>query len=391
MAPLVNTDLIAGTLTTWPFGPKTVSAGSLADGSVSATSLADGAVVTEKIAAGAIGATEIAANAIIAGKIGANAVTATTVAAGAIEAGKIAANAITADKILAGAITAIKIDSEAITSAKIKITDTFKYTNTSGSEEVRIGQNAITDIPGTPGLSIVTDSVATGWIGGWGGGALEVGSNFSQNYMDFHTSSMIRVDNSSDGISFNGASCSLDVGFTSSNVITVTGAARFTSDSTAAFRILDSNSNIGISVSNKVGGTVGYFRFNLTAGGASRTGILTDSIISCASLVQTSSRRFKTDIESFAVAPSILDVPIVKFKYDYSKMDYGYGGLSDSMVGVIAEDLIDLGFRDVVIFDEENPELPNSVDYSKLAIMLIPVVKELKLEVEDLKMKVDAL
>lgn len=176
---LVDTDLIANTLTTWPFNGAVVSTTALAngavnaakltdgavtaskildgavsalkiadgavsaakiatgavgstqlvDGAVSALKIADGAVASAKIATGAVGSNQISAGAIIAGKISANAVTAAEIAAGSITSAKIVAGAITAveiasgaittNKIAAGAITAQEIATGAITSAKI--------------------------------------------------------------------------------------------------------------------------------------------------------------------------------------------------------------------------------------------------------------------------------
>lgn len=208
---LVNTDLISKTLTTWPFADGTVSTGALADGSINAPSLLGPNVVTQaKVAANAIGANQIAAGAVVAGKIAANAVTANTIEALAITAGKINANAITADKIDAGAITAVKIAADAVeadkikagavtaskilagsvTAAKILATDTFVYTNglTGSSEEaVRLGSNAIPSTPGTPGLSISLGGSVVGFVGGWGGGALEIGTDFTGCYIDFYS------------------------------------------------------------------------------------------------------------------------------------------------------------------------------------------------------------
>jgi hypothetical protein len=116
---LVNTDLIANTLTTWPFAGKVVSAGSLADGSINASTLFGPNVVTQDaISANAIGANQIAAGSIIAGKIGANAITANEISANTITAGMIKANEITADQIKAGALDAFLITGAQIQTAK---------------------------------------------------------------------------------------------------------------------------------------------------------------------------------------------------------------------------------------------------------------------------------
>lgn len=136
---LVDTDLIANTLTTWPFNGAVVSATALQDGSVSAAKLVDGAVnankildgavsslkiadaavSSAKIATAAVGSNQIAAGSIVAGKIAANAVTATEIAAGSITSAKITAGAIGATEIAAGAITAAKISAGAIGATEI--------------------------------------------------------------------------------------------------------------------------------------------------------------------------------------------------------------------------------------------------------------------------------
>lgn len=114
--PLVDADLIAAALnaplSTWPFAPKAVTAGALADGALDASTVFGTGVVTQTaIAANAIGADQIAANAITAGKIASSAVTTDKLDALAVTADKIAANTITAAKIAAGTITATQISS----------------------------------------------------------------------------------------------------------------------------------------------------------------------------------------------------------------------------------------------------------------------------------------
>jgi hypothetical protein len=127
-AKLVDTDVIANTLTTWPFLGQVVDANALADGSVSGSALAANAITASNInnvfeadairvnigAFGGLGADEIAAGAIVAGKIAADAITAGTIAAEAVEAGNIKANSITADQINAGYVYAGVIDADQI-------------------------------------------------------------------------------------------------------------------------------------------------------------------------------------------------------------------------------------------------------------------------------------
>lgn len=112
--PVVNTDLISKSLTTWPFSDGTVDVNALANGAVSASKLVDGAVTASKLLANAVTSAAIAANAVGTGKIAANAVTAGTIAAGAVIAGTISAGAIGATEIAANAITANQIAANAI-------------------------------------------------------------------------------------------------------------------------------------------------------------------------------------------------------------------------------------------------------------------------------------
>lgn len=132
-AKLVDTDVIANTLTTWPFLGQVVDANALADGSVSGSALAANAITASNInsvfeadairvniaAFGGIGADEISAGSIVAGKIAADAVTAGTIAAEAVEAGNIKANSITADQISTGYLYAGVIDAGQITAGTI--------------------------------------------------------------------------------------------------------------------------------------------------------------------------------------------------------------------------------------------------------------------------------
>lgn len=134
--PLVDADLIAANLNSplsvWPFAPKAVTAGSLADGALDASSVfGPGVIVQEAIAANAIGANQIAANAITAGKI----------EAGAVTAAKIEALAISSDKIAANAITAAKIQSGSITTDKLIAGDLIGYNIQTASSGVRVIMN----------------------------------------------------------------------------------------------------------------------------------------------------------------------------------------------------------------------------------------------------------
>ena len=126
---LVDTDLIANTLSTWPFAGQVVSASAIADGSIDVFKLANGAVNADKILANAVTELAIAANAVssamiqvnavTSSQLGPNAVTQAKIADAAISAAKIGANAVEAGKIAANAVDATAIAANAVTLGKI--------------------------------------------------------------------------------------------------------------------------------------------------------------------------------------------------------------------------------------------------------------------------------
>jgi len=126
---LVDTDLIANTLATWPFAGQIVSASAIADGSIDVYKIANGAVNAEKILANAVTELAIAANAVTSAMIqvnavtssqlGPNAVTQAKIADAAISAAKIGANAVEAGKIAANAVDANALAANAVILGKI--------------------------------------------------------------------------------------------------------------------------------------------------------------------------------------------------------------------------------------------------------------------------------
>jgi len=503
ITPLVDTDLIANTLTTWPFAGKVVSAGSLADGSINASSLLGPNVVTQAaISANAIGADQIAAGAIIAGKIGANAITANTIAAGAITAGKIDANAITADNIQAGAISASKITADAIdgkiiTGATVRTaaagarvlldssgfyaynsggTQTFKidsstgtvtigsyapatsndlagkisnggaaadvnnpaYTTTitgtkitpnsvtasqinadsvaaavvtantvtsqvmSGSKYVEFSGAGGTDIvrlgygtgsyAGAPGVAIIAGGTYVGWAGSWGSGDLEVGTNYYDCYLDF-----FRSDNS---IIMRGQTVTLSASPLSTGVtgymnldslrLTQTGAMTVKSSNSSAFRVESLGGAYHMSLNAAVGGVADYARLYVDPKNTARVGLQVEGVINHYGTVNLSSRRFKEDIkpyESKKANDLVLDVGLVTYKY--LNKDGTSNPEAASQLGVIAEEILDLGLDNVVLFDDDGVT-PKGVDYTKFGLLLIPVVRDLKAQILELQNRLGA-
>lgn len=405
---LVDTDMIASTLTYWPFVGEVVSASALATGAVSASKLAQNAInssnfstvieanalTADVIAAGAIGADEIAAGAIIAGKIGADAVTANTIAALSISAGKIQANAIETDKINAGAITAVKISTDAIEADKIKagaittdkilVTDTFKYRDNTSTFEVRIGSGAIT-APYTgvsAGLGFWQGPTQFGYLATWGAGIFEIGSSFSSAYMSIGLNGAFNLlANFANGYDFSGTT------FRSTAAVKVTRASTSAflveGSSLAGDKVVEVDTTTGkLIVSN---GAVPNTTNTLDVFGRIRaTGTITAS-------TTVSSIRYKSDIREYKAPIELLDITPKVYKYNnhilYDSWPNSYAKTlpeySEDHLGAIAEDFIAIGLDYLVSRDEEGR--PEALDYSKIAVLLIPYIKDLYKQIEELK------
>jgi hypothetical protein len=96
-----------------------------------------------------------------------------------------------------------------------------------------------------------------------------------------------------------------------------------------------------------------------------------------------SSERFKTNIQPYSTNYSILDIPIVNYQYDFAKIDPTRNDIGEVMLGTIAERAVEVGAGDIVSYDKDG--LPHGVDYTLVGLMLVPIVKELREEIQILK------
>ena len=108
---------------------------------------------------------------------------------------------------------------------------------------------------------------------------------------------------------------------------------------------------------------------------------------------QGSTRRIKANIQPYSFDyDSLLDLQVVEYNLDLAKAIPDGQGLGELEVGLIAEDVHDAGFTRLVSYDEiEGSSLPAALDYSKIGVLLLPIVKDLKREIEDLKNRLDNL
>lgn len=362
---LVNTDLIEGSLTRWPFGANTIDVDSLADGSIAATYLVSGsdaagtAVRSEgKIAAGSIGAVAIAANSIVAGKIAASAVTADTIAALAITAGKIAANAITADKIAAGAITAEKISAGTITTDKLTAGTLTGFTIQTAATGQRV------ELAGTS-ISFYNTTTAVGSI---------TGSTYTGGYNVINISGLTTVSGQLWALS----------GLNVSSGAVISGNSQVTGNLNVfgggIFAVSDSK------VDGRI--TAGTFFTSEGLAGSTTTGA---SINSAGSIIRTpSSRRYKQDISDISYAyEDVLALQPRKFRLKDEVL------ISDSAVfypGFIAEELAGTGLDLFVSYAEVDGQLvPDGVRYAELTSALVSAIKHQDSIITNLTARLDTL
>jgi hypothetical protein len=101
--------------------------------------------------------------------------------------------------------------------------------------------------------------------------------------------------------------------------------------------------------------------------------------------IGASSRRFKENIVDADIdTDAVLDIRVRKFNYKKS--------FDESMpedIGVIAEELEDLGLIDFIYYDSEG--IPDGVAYEKLALALIPVLKKQQAQIDSVVARLDEL
>lgn len=329
VTPLVNTDIIG----------KVISGAKIIDGTITASD-------------------SIIGNTITGGLIQALAIT----------SGKIDTNAVTADKINAGAITAEKISTGAITAGKILVTDTFSYTNGgagSSEETVRIGSNAITSISGTPGLAVTLGGSPVGWVGGWGGGSLEVGSSFSSCYIDFYSNNNIYMYGSS--VYINSSS---SMGISAGNLLSLGGTG---------VELNGGSGGVSISSLSNFHSRGPSFFDGATVGTGYAVNISTTQF---KLQYATSSARYKTNIESIPVGGAldrILALRPVTFTYKPEFSDE-----PDKIIaGFIAEEVEKIDKLDLVsIYNESG--VVESVSYEKFVVFITLAIQELAQKMQEL-------
>jgi hypothetical protein len=101
--------------------------------------------------------------------------------------------------------------------------------------------------------------------------------------------------------------------------------------------------------------------------------------------IGASSRRFKENIVDADIdTDAVLDIRVRKFNYKKS-----FDETMPKDIGVIAEELEDLGLTDFIYYDAEG--IPDGVAYEKLALALIPVLKKQQAQIDSVVARLDEL
>jgi hypothetical protein len=282
-------------------------------------------VFTGTLGADTVNAINISASQITAGflsvdRLQVNSINGNRISDNSLAGGKIANASITASKIASGTITANEINNLTITADKIQ-----NLTITSD----KIGNGQITN---AKIASISADKIQVGTLEGFTiTGAIITGSNINATALTVTTNIVAPALNASNSNSFYGSTARV------ASTLRYDGAPGIVS-TTDALNIFRRNS---------------------------------DNVL----VVFTSSRRFKTDIETAPVY-SIENMRPVTFQGIEE-------GDQKTQFGLIAEEVAELGVPGLVSYDTDGK--PMAVNYSMVGLMLVDHVRKLEKRVKELE------
>jgi hypothetical protein len=233
------------------------------------------------------------------------------------------------------------------------------------------------------GLGFFQGGTQYGYLATWGSGQFELGANFSTAYLTIGLAGLPNnlFANFSQGYDFSGTSfrstAAIEVTRASTSAFSVRGSSlagdRVISVDTTTGKLIVGNGDLANTVN-----TLDVF------GRIRATGTITAN-------TSFSSIRYKTDVREFNTPIEILDITPKIYKYDnhimYETWPDSYANslpqFSQDHIGAIAEDFIAIGLDYLVSRDEEGR--PEALDYSKVAVLLIPYIKDLYRQIEELK------
>ena len=409
-----NTYIANGVIKTAAIADLAVSAAKIANLTVSEGKIADLAVTNAKIANLAVSTAKIADLAVTNAKIGS--ISADKINVGTLNAANVNIINLNASNITSGTISGSNLSINLSTgvvnfkkgrinsaSNNIDINIDAGYFSVADSStrviikggELQFVSPTIFDLDTNPYLSIDNSGGSQGLYG-----ASIVGRDFISLANRANNTNMFDIPIGLEafaGISFGKPSGSwrpTKIGGAERGIILSGGAAL--SDSLDSFkgspRIV-----IGSGVDGQAGGNRIYILgeyihtrsvYTKTTSTAANVVVATDGAL----VRSTSASKYKSDIQRFydtSIGEKLLDLPYATWLDKAEMQRYSENPtlpIPRKNFGMIAEDLADAGLEELVVRGENNQL--EGIQYERLAVALIPVIRELKQEIETLKARV---
>lgn len=311
----------------------TFDASAIASGTLAAARIADSSITSAKIADGTIVTADIADSSITSAKIVDGTIATADIADGAITTAKIAALAVVTADIADGAVTDAKVAS-GISASKLTA-GTLPLAQLPSITTAYIADGAVTDakITGVSAAKVSGTVANASYAASAGSASSATSATSATNATNATTATQL----SNSGITFgNGGSA----WYSNAPIAITTGH-------------LSAQSGIYCAAT-----------YNQTNTGRA-VYIASDGLFG----VGSSSQRFKENIADAALSVDALrSIAVRTFNY---KKDFGAD--QSPQIGVIAEELVDLGLSEFVFFDEDG--IPDGVAYEKLALAALALVQ----------------
>lgn len=340
-------------------------------------------ITSGTINASVIGVTNLNASNITSGTINANVISVTNLNASNITFGTLNGNNVTVQNLSASAITTGTFSGDRISGGTITGTTVSGGTLiTSGTRRVEISGSNANFFDGNGALS---GRVTAGEAGR--AATMYFGTGISGVFaynggMDLEANGAVKVTGGG--------------GLTSAGLVTADAGLVVTEGQqfrTSVIRRAGANGQINYITS--AGTVIAYFDTSAASAGTTQLWILSNG--SAVSWVNRSSRRYKTNINDYSdPSDKILDLRAVTYQanpaaYGMSEEDGDSMPLGKLEVGLIAEEVAEAGLDVLVAYSSQDPNLVEGLDYTRIGVMLIPIVKRLKEEIAELKAKVENL
>jgi len=300
---------------------------------------------------------------------------------------------INASNLTAGTINAININGSVITGSTLTTASSgrrveIQNTNTSYYDEDGNFTGRILGAGTARGSTLELTSGASGELQIWNGGVISYGAG----------GTFAALSDNGFGVGGNrlytiGANIEAD-----GNLV-ATGSMSSSSVSTGGVSCSSVGSSGSISGSSISGSSLGITGDSTLSGRISSVGTYNATISSAANVFiasngnlarSTSSLRYKTDVQDIDYGMKALDLRPRTWidKGQYEENGNSAEGLS-RVAGFIAEELDELGFTELVVYNDEGQ--PEAISYDRIAVAIIPVLKQQQALIESLTARIEAL